>query len=111
MNIAEKTENGVKVLMLSGRIDGQTAGDVEAAAIGLFDSEEKLVLDLSDVAFVSSAGLRVILIGAKKMTARKAAYGLCGVKPEVMEVFQMSGFNKILTFYDDQAAAMGALGR
>ena len=58
MNIAEKTESGVKILMLSGRIDGQTAGELEAATSGLFDREDKLVLDLSGVAFVSSAGLR-----------------------------------------------------
>ncbi len=109
MNIVEKTENGVKFLILSGHLDGQTAGEVEASLMVHLDSADKLILDFSDVAFVSSAGLRVVLIGAKKMAARKAQYGLCGLKPEVMAVFKMSGFAKIMQIFDDQAASLAGM--
>ena len=109
MDIVDKTEDGVRVLQLSGRLDGQTAVDLEGAITPLLDSEGKLLVDFAEVPFVSSAGLRVVLIGAKKMGARKAHYALTGLKPEVFEIFEMSGFTKILTIHDDLAAGMEAM--
>jgi anti-sigma B factor antagonist len=61
------------------------------------------------VAYVSSAGLRVVLMAAKLAKANGGAVSLFGLQPMVREVFTMSGFDKVVTIRDDEAAALAAI--
>ena len=70
----------------------------------------RLVIDLSGVDYVSSYGLRVFLITAKTLRADPDAFALCGLRPEVLNVFQISGFDKILTIRSSVAEKLAQGG-
>ena len=76
--------------------------------LGALESAEKgVVVDMAEVAYVSSAGLRVMLIGGKTAKAKGKAFRLAGLKPAVAEVFKMSGFDRLLESHPDVAKATG----
>ena len=68
------------------------------------------VVDLSSVSYVSSAGLRVLLKGAKTAKASGHRLVLAGIAPSVREVFDISGFSTIFTIVEDMDAALAAIG-
>ena len=79
---------------------------MQGALAAAFESAEKgVVIDMTEVAYVSSAGLRIMLIGGKTAKATGKAFSLAGLKPAVAEVFKMSGFDRLLTIHPDVAAA------
>ena len=69
-----------------------------------------MVLDLARLDYISSAGLRVVLLLAKKLKQAGGALALCDIQPSVREVFEISGFLAILTVCDTRAQAVAALG-
>ena len=77
------------------RLDANTAPELadQLAAMQF----EKLVVDMEDTAYVSSAGLRALMIGKKTADAQGAALEIVHVQPAVEEIFEMSGFKKFLT--------------
>ena len=97
MNIS-KTQNGDNTtLALSGRLDTSTAPQLQEALIPEFDNVKQVELDFSGLAYVSSAGLRVLLMGQKTAKSKGASMTLRNVSDEIMEVFEMTGFANILT--------------
>lgn len=111
MNITEaQRENGLCQVSLAGRLDSMTAPEVEAKLLPLADKPGgDLLLDLSGLEYISSAGLRVVLMAAKRLRAGKGRFRLCGLSAHVRQVFEISGFLGILTVCDDceQAIAEG----
>ncbi len=100
----------ISVASLSGRIDsGNSVECADALRAGIRDDDRSLVLNLSGVDYVSSAGLRVMLMMAKKFTGPGQAFGICGLTPGVSEVFSMSGFADIIAIHDSQDAAIAAI--
>jgi anti-sigma B factor antagonist len=83
-------------LVLDSRLDTTTAPLLEAEVNGLPAEITEIVIDMEKVAYVSSAGLRVLLATQKVMN-KKGSLILIGVCEEVMEVFEMTGFADILT--------------
>ncbi|MFT6226450.1 MAG: anti-anti-sigma factor [Paracoccaceae bacterium] len=88
-------------LALSGRIDSATAPQFEAALLKqLVEQDNSVLVDLSEVDFVSSAGLRVFLVGAKKIKGLQVSMVLCAMDTNIRKVFAMSGFDRILDIVD-----------
>jgi len=83
-------------LVLDGRLNTTTAPTLENAVNELPAEITELVMDMEKVAYVSSAGLRVLL-AAQKLMNKKGSLLLTGVCEDVMEVFEMTGFADILT--------------
>lgn len=83
-------------LALDGRLNTTTAPTLENAVNELPAEITELVMDMEKVAYVSSAGLRVLL-AAQKLMNKKGSLLLTGVCEDVMEVFEMTGFADILT--------------
>ena len=94
MEINKKLEGSKLTLAPVGRVDTITAPELEAAV--QLDGVEELVFDLSQVDYVSSAGLRVLLASQKKMAGKKML--IVGSRPAVKEVFDITGFSDIFTF-------------
>jgi anti-sigma B factor antagonist len=93
----EKMINGTDtVLKIVGRLDTTTAPELEATIDGCVAGIKELVLDCSELEYVSSAGLRVILKAQKLMNAQ-GAMKLTHVNETIMEVFDITGFADILT--------------
>ena len=84
------------VLFLEGRIDTMTAPEAQEALLPMVDNFGSIILDFEKVSFVSSAGLRVLLMLQKKCNAQGKEMKLIHVKPSIMEVFDMTGFSGML---------------
>jgi len=98
MDIKVLEEGAPYVFALIGRLDTNTSPQLESFAKELHDKgTTDIVVDMSQCAFVSSAGLRVI-VAMQKRAATGGSLVFRSVLPEVMEVFQMTGFDNILTF-------------
>lgn len=104
MEIAKEMKAGYCVVRLSGRLDAVTAPDAEGALGGLVDEgQTHLAIDLSAMEYVSSAGLRVFLVTAKKLKAAGGELSLAGLAGNVKEVIEISGFPSIMPCYDSLA--------
>lgn len=112
MDLTENRNGSVVTLGASGRIDHQTADAFQQALDPyLGDCKEggdKVVLDFSDVNYVSSVGLRVLLMASKKTKAQKGQICVAGMQPTVGEVFRISRFDTILPAYDTVDDAVAA---
>ena len=84
------------VISLVGRIDASNSKDLEEQCLELISSgETKMVFDLTEVNYVSSAALRVFLLAAKRISAAKGSVRLCGLSTTLKDVFDISGFSKL----------------
>ena len=97
MNIGKTQENGKLILALEGRLDTTTAPRLQEILIPAFGESNEINLDFANLAYVSSAGLRVLLMGQKEAKKKSASMTLTGVSEEIMEVFEMTGFADMLT--------------
>ncbi len=96
MTINKNFENEKTILKISGRLDTQTAPELEKVLDEINENCKELILDMTELEYISSAGLRVIL-KAQKLMNSKGAMKLTGVNESVMEVFEITGFLDILT--------------
>jgi len=97
MNIETTERDGAIVFSIRGRLDGTHAADAENAFQKLAnEGKSRFVLDFSEMSYISSAGLRVVLVAAKKLRAMQGALVCAGMSDQVTEVFEMSGFLSIL---------------
>jgi len=108
IQIAQELQDGVRILALSGRLDTETAADVELALQDLLAAgERRYLVDLAGIGYVSSAGLRVLLALAKKLDGGKGELKLCGLNASVRQVFDMTGFSKLFAIFPNRDAALG----
>ena len=106
MDIHEETVGDATILVPLSRVDSATAKAFEARVIAAVGAgSARIVIDFAQLDYISSAGLRVVLVGAK-MTRAPRKFVLCGMKPHIREVFDVSGFSKILAIHSDRAAAL-----
>ncbi len=95
MNITKKLENGVLTVEMEGRLDTGTAPQAEKELEADVAAAEQLVIDMSALQYVSSAGLRLILKLHKTMK-EKGGMVVKNVNESIMEIFDMTGFTSIL---------------
>lgn len=97
--IITKTNNDNTVsLSLSGRLDSVTQSQLaDSLAEVLTSSPVNLIFNFSALDYISSAGLRVLLTAQKKVNASGNTMKIIGVKPEIKEIFEMTGFAGIMT--------------
>lgn len=96
MNITKKLENGVLTVAVEGRMDTTTTPQITQEIETDIDSADKLVFDMKDLAYTSSAGLRLLLSLHKKMSS-KGGMTLVNVNDTNMDILELTGFGDILT--------------
>ena len=96
MTIEKKLNGEVATLVIVGRLDTQTAPELEKELDAILADVKDLTFDMTNLEYVSSAGLRVILKAQKAMNAQ-GSMKLTGVNDSIMEVFDITGFLDILT--------------
>ena len=107
VQIHTNKEGKATVVQLQGKVDATSAPSVEQALVGVIDQgEKKLVIDCSGLDFISSAGLRSLLLAVKKMKSEGGSIGLAALQPHVKEVFDISGFSSLFVIYGSKAAAI-----
>ncbi len=104
MQITQSQSGALQVATLEGRLDTATAAAAEASLLALL-VPPGLVLDMTQVRYVSSAGLRTLLKLAKDAKSKGCAFSLVALQPAVREVFEISGFDKIIPAFANIAEA------
>ena len=95
MQIRKKGSAPVVTLALVGRLDTNTAPQLDAALNTVLEGVRELTLDMQELEYLSSAGLRSLLAAQKRM-AKQGSMVLCNVNEAIMEVFELTGFSSIL---------------
>lgn len=98
MTIKMNSESDYIELTVVGRIDSNTSGELQVSLLEELEKTSRLVVDFSEVTYISSAGLRALLMGQKKATALGKKMEISNVSEMVMEVLETVGFDKILSF-------------
>ena len=110
MEIVTTNEGAVTIIAPQGRLDSNTAKTFEDDILTRVGSgTHSLVVDFAGLDYISSAGLRVILMVAKRIKAAKGSFALAGMAEHIREVFQISGFLSILDSFPDVAQATAAM--
>jgi len=100
MKITTEKTSEVLVIHPEGRLDTMTAGEFEKEVTPLIrQSGLNVLIDFGKLDYISSAGLRSILILAKEMKKKENNFALCCLNETIMEVFRISGFDTIITIY------------
>ncbi len=94
MKIQAEQRDQVLLLSPQGRVDALTSADLEAALLPPLESGSKVLLCCSELVYISSAGLRILLKAAKSQSGRLV---LCGLTEMVSKVLKISGFEKFFT--------------
>lgn len=101
LNIEKTVENGKGRISLEGRLDTITAPELEKEIQGLLPELTELELDFDKLVYISSAGLRVLLIAQKAMNGR-GKMKILHVNETIMEIFEVTGFIDILDIESKQ---------
>jgi anti-anti-sigma factor len=98
------------VYRIVGRIDALTSPKLQSSIGSVINGgSPRVILDMRDVTYMSSAGLRFILTVAKQAAAARGGLAVFGVQPAVSEVFESSGFQNIIPIVSDEAQARASL--
>jgi anti-sigma B factor antagonist len=107
MTITPSVAGGALFLRVAGRLDSLTSPDFAAQCQELIGAnQQKVVLNVEGVEYVSSAGLRAILVLGKAAQNRGGVLALCGVKGTVKTVMELAGFPNLFPIYDSPEAAL-----
>ncbi len=110
MDISRERDGEVVIVRLAGRLDSAAAAAAEEGLlVALGGVPPRLALDMTGLSYVSSAGLRVLLVVAKKVQQQHGKLALFGLNPNVREVFAVSGFDTIFSIAADSGAALAAV--
>ena len=111
MKVETLSQGNSLILLTEGRVDGTNAVDfqnqLENAIKG---NDQPVVLDFENLSYISSAGLRAILVVAKSLQRQNVNFAVCSLIDPVKEVFVFSGFDRIIPIHDSQDAAIGSFG-
>lgn len=111
MNIVQSKQNGVSLFALKGRLDATSTSALDTAFTTAFDAgDRKFVWDCSDLAYISSAGLRAFLQAMKKLDASGGRLVIAAARPSVVEVFDISGFKALMALRPDVPSALAEVG-
>ena len=97
MKLTEKRNNEEIIIEVEGRVDTNTSPQLQGMILKAFQKMNHLILDFQECEYVSSAGLRALLIGQKTANSKKGSMKLIHVPDVLMDVLEVTGFIKILT--------------
>src|ERR1051326_4257105 len=109
MNLETSEENGIGMARLEGSLHGKTVPQKGGAFKAFLAAHDKMILDLTKVDYLSSAGLRLLLLLYRELTARKGKLVLLGVSDDIRTVMSHTGFLNFFTLATSQAEAATAL--
>lgn len=110
MEILTENINDVAVVSLTGRLDINTHGQLETELNALAGkAQAKVLVDVKGLDYISSAGLRVLLSGAKQFKKIGGVIALASLAPTVRQVFEISGFTSIFPIYANRDEALAKM--
>lgn len=110
MEISEQRQGDIIVLIPVGRINNDTSAAFQPKLLDCVASAgSKVLVDLSGVEYISSAGLRALMMAAKQSKATNGRLAVAGLTPMVKEIFAISRFSFVVQVFDTTAEAIKAL--
>lgn len=109
MEVTSRTVGGIAVISLEGEIDGKTAPQAQEAIVPLMPEGAPLVLDMSGVGFMSSAGLRMMLLLYRQGASKGCTMALAGLSEDISDTMDATGFLSFFVVAPDAAAAVALL--
>jgi len=107
MSVEATGSPGTVLLRIQGRVDGETAPDLEQECHKLIQPElARMILDLSAVEYMSSAGLGSVLFTGKKLDAQGSELILAGLQPNLRKIFRLTGFENLFKIFETPEAAV-----
>lgn len=100
------------LIVIGGRLDQTQTDELESVLVQSLEAGQiNLLIDLSDVSYVNSSGLRCLVTSWRQARSRGGNVSLCGLNPRISEVFNVVGFSKVFDIYPDCETAKKALGK
>jgi anti-anti-sigma factor len=110
MDITEELVGQVFVVALKGRLDGTTSKAVEERILKVIDEGQRtIVFDLQQLDYISSVGLRVLMLAAKRLKTVGGSIVVCALQPNVKQVFDIAGFSALFRIFDTRVQAVQQL--
>ena len=107
MQLTATSREGVTVIKIEGNLDTQTSTEAQEELDRIVEEgARKLLIDFAELAYISSAGLRVLLATAKKLGTDQGEMRMCNMNDVVREVFEVSGFSTIFKVFPTDSEAM-----
>ncbi|MFM8320457.1 MAG: STAS domain-containing protein [Chloroflexota bacterium] len=100
MNITNRMEKGIRVVSIQGDLDGATAPEAQAAILPLMEPGGRMLLDMSQVAYMSSAGLRMLLLMYRTINGKGGKVALVGLSEELADTMSLTGFLDFFTCFE-----------
>ncbi len=113
MEITEQKRGDVKIIGLRGRLDAETSPCVGKRLMNLLDQgERRLVFDFSDLTYISSSGLRLLIEVARNLQKANGKLALAALSDHIREIFNIAGFTSLFSIYPtcDEAIAHAQSG-
>ena len=111
MEITQERGGSFTAVALKGRMDAGTSKSVEDYLMKLIDGgEHRLLVDFAQLEYISSVGLRVLILAAKKVKPLQGSVVVCALQPTIKQVFEVAGFTTIFKVYSTRADAIAGLG-
>ena len=111
MDIVTKVEGANIIATIGGEIDGKSAPRVQAELLAALEGGSHLLLDMQAVTFLSSAGLRMLLLLYRQIAAKDGKVVLVGVSEEIQDTMAMTGFSKFFIITESKEAGLAALAQ
>ena len=109
MDVIEGRAGSTATLRIVGRVDSSVAKLLEQKVLDVASRDDRIVVDLREMNYVSSAGLRSFIILAKHARSKRQTIALCGMAEEIAEIFEISGLLELFVVYDSVESAVAAL--
>lgn len=105
--ITEDLKGGVTILHVRGKLDAALSAAIEQKSSEMIQQgQNKLLLDMSEISYVNSAGLRMLLAVKKQMKALPGKFIVCGLRNEVFEVMKICGFDHVIEISKNEEEAL-----
>jgi len=108
VEIKQRSEDRVTIIEISGRITMQTAHQILQRLESVFDRASAVLICLSDVDYMDSSGVGVLVTALKRAKAKDTRFGIAGINDRVKLVMEMSGLTALFEVFPDQASALEA---
>jgi anti-sigma B factor antagonist len=110
MTIEIKKAGSATIAVITGDIDSKTAPQAQAQLLSVIESTVRLVMDMSGVGFMSSAGLRMMLLMYRQATSKEGKIALVGLSDEIKDTMSMTGFLNFFVVADTLDEGLKAIG-
>ena len=107
MELIEKNTEKCLIIGINGRLDTINYSILEKRLMELLDQNtNRILINCSQMDYVSSSGLRIVLMALKRITMAKGKFALCSLQENIREIFEISGFTTIFEIYPNEEDAL-----